>query len=333
VANRLDDPESLAARLDVVLPAGRSPLTEEDDSPLVDMALHIASASHPVMSAEMSAHVRSRMLTQHGLQFRRHTSFLRPVLRWGANVCAVALLCIIGLTPFVLASVPGDRLYPYKQVVEWSELATSSSHEQRVFTHLLHAQRRAQEAVALTQRGLPSSSTLAASFVEMSILVDLLRETDNLSPSALQHLSERTQVLAQTLRTLAAPANPEIQATLSSLETQLWQPTPHRTPASVTQTATLEPSATSTPMPTEQAIATPTPSPSSASDPGQTNPEASLPDAQTEEAWDENAPCSNPPPTWAPAAGWRARCEGGQFPEDDESEEDTGPPPFAGQGS
>jgi hypothetical protein len=30
--------------------------------------------------------------------------------------------------------------------------------------------------------------------------------------------------------------------------------------------------------------------------------------------WRDSGSCSNPPPPWAPARGWRARCEGGQAP-------------------
>ena len=31
----------------------------------------------------------------------------------------------------------------------------------------------------------------------------------------------------------------------------------------------------------------------------------------TGEAWRDRGNCSNPPPPWAPAHGWRRRCEGG----------------------
>jgi hypothetical protein len=32
------------------------------------------------------------------------------------------------------------------------------------------------------------------------------------------------------------------------------------------------------------------------------------------DVWRDSGDCSSPPPTWAPALGWRARCEGGPAP-------------------
>jgi len=37
-------------------------------------------------------------------------------------------------------------------------------------------------------------------------------------------------------------------------------------------------------------------------------------DTETGEVWRDNGTCNNPPPAWAPANGWRARCEGGNAP-------------------
>jgi hypothetical protein len=34
----------------------------------------------------------------------------------------------------------------------------------------------------------------------------------------------------------------------------------------------------------------------------------------TGEVWRDNGSCSNPPPDWAPANGWRRRCQGGAAP-------------------
>ncbi len=35
---------------------------------------------------------------------------------------------------------------------------------------------------------------------------------------------------------------------------------------------------------------------------------------QTGEGWRDDGSCSNPPPDWAPANGWRRRCQGGENP-------------------
>lgn len=44
------------------------------------------------------------------------------------------------------------------------------------------------------------------------------------------------------------------------------------------------------------------------------------------EVWRDSEDCSNPPPPWAPAHGWRRRCEGGEHPgrgrDDDDDDDD-----------
>lgn len=44
----------------------------------------------------------------------------------------------------------------------------------------------------------------------------------------------------------------------------------------------------------------------------------------TGEAWRDDGNCSNPPPPWAPANGWRRRCEGQQNNSGDGNGNDNG---------
>jgi hypothetical protein len=250
------------------------------------------------------------------------------------------MLLLFGLTPSALTSLPGDPLYTFKQVIEWSEFTAAGSLEAQAFTHLLHAERRAQEAFRLSQYGRISSNLFTSSLAEISAGLEVARSDAMLPPTTLVELEARASQISATLNdvlNLSAQSSQIPVATLIPLMTSVHAMQIESDLLPMTS-PTLTPTITITPTPTP---IQPTFTPSSISPvltPTQISVQAETAGDNQEDNLsnqDEIVDCDSPPPTWAAAEGWRSLCEGSPRPEDDdindESSQDTGPPPWAGQ--
>jgi len=154
-------PDVLARRLDQALPAGKTFIPPVTPDPLVNTAAEIAKLRLPTLSTEASARIQTQMLAAYEQQFHPHIVELerpRPrrqmaeVLRWGLVASFVLVMLLVGLTPAVGASVPGDPLYSVKQFYETVELAAANSSGAKAGVYLTRAERRTQEALTLLER-------------------------------------------------------------------------------------------------------------------------------------------------------------------------------------
>jgi len=366
------DPDSLAQRLDETLPPVGTNAPHGAPDPLVDMAARLANAPHPEVPLEVAARIRAQVMAAHYQQKQKRMSRLRPAFHWAAVASIIVALLSFGLTPTALASVPGDTLYPLKQLIEWGELAAAGSAEAQALTHLLHAERRIEEALRLTEQGQMPPEVLAASLAELTAAAEAARSDAALPASTRLQLEARTAQVQETLNNLLSQATQSRlipESTLSPLMTSMWEAQndgnlllPTATPTS-TLTATHTPTATHTSTPTYTPTTTPTATSTLTATPTATHSPTTTPtltltatpsplppvpapttpapaalatnaESQTSEGngqtdWSDSGDCSNPPPTWVPAEGWRALCEGAPMPQDDE-DDDGGPPEGVG---
>lgn len=348
------DADSLAQRLDETLPAGGVTAPRDDPDPLVGMAARLANAPHPKMPPEMAAQIRSQVLAAQRLQKQTRPVRFHPAFYWAA-VAGVIAFVLFGLQPAVLASVPGSALYPLKRTIESLELLAAGATEAQAFTHLLHAERRAQEAAVLAEQGQIESDLFAAALEQIAAAAQAARSDPVLPAAVVSQLEARIAQINTALGSALRRAQESSlvpESTLAPLATSVWATqtsgalsvvtaAPSLTPtATLTQTSTaaVTTAPTATPTPTSPLTETPTAAPTqtpSATAPAATPTPMTAPPQVFVTAdpaglnWDDNADCSNPPPAWAPAVGWRARCEGAAVPPAGGS--NPGPPPGAGR--
>ncbi|MCZ7543503.1 MAG: hypothetical protein M5R40_08175 [Anaerolineae bacterium] len=97
------DPDTLAERLDAVVPPGRSDASPLHTDPLIDAAARLASSPRPRLAPGARAQIQAQVLAAHQRQAARTRPVQRrraPVLRWAAwaSLAAVFVL-VVGLTP------------------------------------------------------------------------------------------------------------------------------------------------------------------------------------------------------------------------------------------
>jgi hypothetical protein len=295
------DPDQLAQRLDAALPADSDAATPDDD-PLVTMALTVATAPHPTLSPDAAARIRAKTLRAY--DSAREARRVHIPLGWAAAVAAIMTGVLLGLTPAALASLPDEALYPMKGIIEQVEFAAARSPEAQAFTYLLHARRRADEAQGLARRGQSASEVARAAYDALAAAAGIARQEGMLSAAALSQLNAETMAITAVLDGIADTPQPDASATATTSV-----PTATHTPSPTV------PSPSLTPAPTAESNLSPPP----ASAPIPTDDDASI-------------DCSNPPPDWAPAEGWRERCESGAAPQDNGSAAPSGGGPPAGVG-
>ena len=153
-------PDVLARRLDQALPPGKNFIPPVTPDPLVNTAVEIAKLPVPGLTQAASTRIETRLLAAFDqqnparqprvMQHSRRTSGI--VARWALAACAALVLLFAGLTPSVSAAVPGEPLYTVKQFYERVELATAFTPSAQASVYLLHANRRADEALTLLER-------------------------------------------------------------------------------------------------------------------------------------------------------------------------------------
>jgi hypothetical protein len=182
------DPESLAKRLDQVLPAHQTGKPHPTGDPLIDAAVMLAQTPAPKLSDEALARIQARVLSVHQAQQPvrpipaallrppapprqpriLYGSFAQGLMRWGAVASFVCMVMLLGLTPAVANSLPGDLFYPAKQALERVELNLAQSAQARADVYLQHAQRRANEALALLERGAANPDLVTQTLADMT---------------------------------------------------------------------------------------------------------------------------------------------------------------------
>lgn len=324
------DPDTLARRLDANVPPGVQNAPFGDSDPLVNMAARLANAQHPEMSPAVMARIRSQVMEAQYRQQRKYGRRIRSVFHWAAMVSLIAVLFIFGLAPTALASAPGDSLYPYKQLIEWGELVAAGSSEAQAFTHLLHAERRAREAMLLSERGHISSGSFIASLTELAAAAEIARRDASLPAATLDQLEDRTAEINATLDSILHNVQQSAivpQSTLSPLMTSVRAIQNGGSLLLPTATPTATPTWTNTPTVTVSPTSVPTQPAAGANLTAPTEAQASQENQVSgngEEPGEEAIDCTNRPPSFAGAEGWRALCEGAAMPQDDPS--DSGPP-------
>lgn len=159
MTERYTSPERLAELLDRSLPPGVSSIAAASGEPLVEAAAQLARLRLPTLAPRTSTRIEGRVMGVYNQQYRRHQlptrslpTGLVAVGRY-ALVAGVLMILLVGaLTPAFAASVPGDPLYPIKQLYERVELATATSPAAQATVQLAHAERRTQEALTLLDR-------------------------------------------------------------------------------------------------------------------------------------------------------------------------------------
>jgi len=156
-------PDELANRLDAILPPNQDSVPAADDDVLVNLAIQLAHAPRPELSAEAMARIQAKVIRTQQQQYARR-QILRlpttPLLRWAA-VIVIAVLFFGGtLIPAAASSLPGELLYPVKLGIEQIEVITAPSPMALAVIHLNHAERRLNEAQILLERGEFDSTLL-----------------------------------------------------------------------------------------------------------------------------------------------------------------------------
>jgi hypothetical protein len=186
---------------------------------------------------------------------------IRLVVRWGVAAGLALVFLFVGLRPAVLASVPGETLYPLKQAVEQVELQFAPSAQDRAFVHLAHAERRAQEALTLVERGQLASGIMTDALDELITAAEIARTDTNIGSNVILQLEARTvqvNTLVIAVLTLADQSDQIPQESVTDLAQRIQ----------ATQTSgdlLLPAAATPTPLPSN--TPTPTAEPSAAASP------------------------------------------------------------------
>lgn len=394
------NPDTLADRLDALLPPNQPDQISADDDSLTRAAAQLASAAHPALSPEALARIQAQVVQAAEAQrFSRPRATSRPLLRWALTAGIALVILFTASVPGALASVPGDLLYPVKNVIESVELGLATSPEAQVGAYLTFAERRVSESEALAARGVfdqnlvgraRESLALAASITQAAgldervvsektaeiearidgIVQEILPPVTPTEPPATEAPVVPPTIAPTHTSTAAATMTPTVTATATPTAsatptlTTTASPTPTVT---ATVTATLTVTATETAIPVDLIIEGPVQAINEDSiviydieieidpdDPllivirigdnvriegdiiqdsdggtvtirpivirSDDDALAISPDGQ--DVWRDTGDCANPPPDWAVANGWRARCR-----------PQAAPPPAGGGGN
>lgn len=253
-------PDSLADRLDQVLPPENRPASHDED-PLVDVALRMANAPRPQLSAEARSRIQQQVMQHAARQqvMRRPEFSIQPVLRWALVASVVLVVLFLPAARVTMASVPGDILYPAKQLVEQVERGLASTDEARAATHLTHAERRIQEAQVLLIRGQLDAPLLRAAQQNMADAAALVRNSPTFDPGLQLRLEIQTASLSAALDSLllaATQPDQPLAATSQPVATELAATRDSGLLLPATATASATPTSPLTPTTTDAAAAT-----------------------------------------------------------------------------
>jgi len=255
------NPDSLGEELDRLLASPRPPQAASDADPLIQMAVRLANAPRPAMSPRTSARIRAQVIEAHKRQLQPTRAPRVPRwTRWIAVASAIAALLIVGLLPAAAASLPGEALYPVKQVIEQGELFFAASPSARAEVYLTHAERRVQEADTLLQRGHFNPEVVTAALDEMTASASAARVSaspgTDLQARTIEVTAHLNGLVEQAARTHLASATTAaaLNATINNAQASgalLLPPPPAATPPTPPETMIVTPEATLEPRATE----------------------------------------------------------------------------------
>lgn len=158
MANHYSDPDRLATRLDQVLPPNSTFVPPVTPDPLVNTATRIARLPRLFLSRQAVSRLEAMTLEAFDRLYppsrkRRVIPFARYSSQIALAASVALFILIFGLGPAMAGSIPGEPLYPVKRSLESLELTLAQSPTQRTEVLLNQANRRADEALALLDRG------------------------------------------------------------------------------------------------------------------------------------------------------------------------------------
>ncbi len=250
------NPEELAEALDRRLDEAPTP----DDDPLVQVAQRLADEQPPVLSAAVRRRMEQRVLGAAGDQSASARVYRFP-RRWVTLAsAAAAVLMVLFVVPLVsAAAVPGDVLYPVKRAGERVQLAAAGVFDRQAEIYLQLAQRRADEALTLLDRGTYMESLVDESLrnleqvavysdgrsTDVGRTVEVFASLEYVAGAAAQQglLPPQTDDIGERLATAQADDR-LLLPTQTPTVTQTQTPSP-----AATQTASVRPTRTATPAP------------------------------------------------------------------------------------
>lgn len=273
MSQQRNEPEVLAQRLDQVLPPGKKSVLSTLPDPLISTAALLARTDVPSLEPRASRRIESRMLEAFDAQHAPRLSIRsrRPtrLLRWALVASLALVMLVVGLTPAVGASLPGEPLYSVKQFYEEIELAAATTPPTRASVYLHHADRRTREALTLLERKQFAPELVSAALANIDAATRLeteVRASPRLRWQLLQVettltfiIQDATQSGIVSQQEVAPLSNQIEQYANSDLLLPPATPEPTPVPAVTVLTNTAVPSATATETPTSTKTPVPVP--------------------------------------------------------------------------
>lgn len=219
----------------------RYPEYAQDLEPLLRTALTAQSQLTPGMPPTVRRRIRARVLAKWGRRhLPRQQRWSLPVFvpRWAAVAVSVVLAIVLSGVGTVAASggaVPGEPLYPVKEIREEAQLWFARSPEAKVATYSRLVKERVGELRELAAKGRTDSSPIALARLEAHVagasqLVEerIEQSADGRSmvtPALREKLQEvliqqqsAEAVLQETLREAPSEARPGLQRALQVMQ-------------------------------------------------------------------------------------------------------------------
>lgn len=260
------NPDELGAYLDNLFDSSDSALPEMVDTPEMEVAVELMNDIPPQLESDMRSRMLEKVLSNNPTPTIRKQQFGFPsqsILRWAA-VFAVFIILMSSVTyPAVAYSLPGDVFYPLKIGIERIEIELATTDSALAFAHVLHAERRLDEAQKLLDANTVNSSVIRAAIDDLKTAQNLVTDDPSVSAQIMVLLNTTNTVIekvanhdeseATTLKNILVDTAFVIEDDHKDLNSIEINHTP-------TQTATVIPSVTPTltvtPSPNPTATAT-----------------------------------------------------------------------------
>ena len=297
------DPNTLADRLDQLLPPGQPEQVGSDGDPLIEMAALIASAPHPSLSPEAMARIQAQITQAQPIVPQRFPARIAT----SGRLALVATLTVILVAGAVFAAHELGITLVAPAVMPTASRAptatssfTPSATESAIPTSTLTA--TTQPTETLTAESTPTSTTApTASETVTPASSATLTPTESATVLPTVTVSPTTQPGTVVVEGPVQAINGNI-VVVYDIEIEVDPNDPILTVIQVGDQIRIEGtigvSGTTIVVIAVNIVVV--------------NVDVNVsPDG---EVWRDTGDCSNPPPDWAPAHGWRARCEGAPRP-------------------
>ena len=309
------DPNSLANRLDQLLPPGQPDQVRADGDPLVEVAARIASAPRPMLSPDALAQLQTRVMQAQPLPLRAARRI--PASGRLALVASLTMLLIAG-------AVFAARELGVTLIAPGVPTATSTPTSTPTMTPTL-----IQSATPVTPTSAPPTETVEAPLIAPTTVI--ITETSTAAPaSATPPITSDVIPPADAPPPTALPVTMIVEGpvqvinsniiTIYDINITINAGDPLLAQIQVGDFVRVEGDVINDVNSTVVGV----------------NVFVAEPDVivgnNNDIVWQDDGNCGNPPPPWAPAHGWRTRCEGAPRPgnsgnndrDDDEGERGRG---------